>query len=187
MAEAAKSRSEAAPALPTWPDEIYRVLKDAGIRQVAIVPDAGHSRLIRSFEADPETRVVTLTTEEEGVAMLAGAWLGGERGVLLLQSSGVGNCINMLSLITQCRFPLLTLVTMRGQWGEFNPWQIPMGQNSGEQLRLAGTLVYPVDEAARLGETVEQAARLAFEGGISVAVLIAQRIIGSKTFGKSEQ
>ena len=72
------------------------MLKDAGIRQVAMVPDAGHSRLIRSFEADPETRVVTLTTEEEGVAMLAGAWLGGERGVLLLQSSGVGNCINMI-------------------------------------------------------------------------------------------
>ena len=98
MAEAAKSRSEPVAALPTWPDEIYRVLKDAGVRQVAMVPDAGHSRLIRAFEADPETRVVTLTTEEEGVAMLAGAWLGGERGVLLLQSSGVGNCINMLSL-----------------------------------------------------------------------------------------
>ena len=91
MADAAKSRSAAQPALTTWPDEIYRVLKDAGVRQVAMVPDAGHSRLIRSFEADPETRVVTLTTEEEGVAMLAGAWLGGERGVLLLQSSGVGN------------------------------------------------------------------------------------------------
>ena len=83
MAEAAKSRGEAPAALPKWPDEIYRVLKDAGIRQVAMVPDAGHSRLIRAFEADPETRVVTLTTEEEGVAMLAGAWLGGERGVHL--------------------------------------------------------------------------------------------------------
>ena len=116
MAEAAKSRSEAPAALPTWPDEIYRVLKDAGIRQVAMVPDAGHSRLIRSFEADPETRVVTLTTEEEGVAMLAGAWLGGERGVLLLQSSGVGNCVNMLGLTAECRFPLLMLVTMRGDW-----------------------------------------------------------------------
>src|SRR5207237_9150640 len=105
MAEAAKSRGEAPGALPTWPDEIYRVLKEACVRQVAWVPDAGHSRLIRSFEADPETRLVTLTTEEEGVAMLAGAWLGGERGVLLLQSSGVGNCINMLSLPAICHMP----------------------------------------------------------------------------------
>jgi len=65
---------------PTWPDEVYRVLKEAGVRQVGMVPDAGHSRLIRAFEADPQARVITLTTEEEGIAMLAGAWLGGERG-----------------------------------------------------------------------------------------------------------
>ena len=135
MAEAAKAGSVAPAALPTWPDEIYRVLKDAGIRQVAMVPDAGHSRLIRSFEADPDTRVVTLTTEEEGVALLAGAWLGGERGVLLMQSSGVGNCINMLSLPMSCRFPLLMIVTMRGDWGEFNPWQIPMGQARGRRWK----------------------------------------------------
>jgi len=169
-----------------WPDDVFRVLKEAGIRQVAYVPDAGHTRLINLCRADNAIRAIGLTTEEEGVALLAGAWLGGQRGVLLMQSSGVGNCINMLSLITQCRFPLLSIVTMRGQWGEFNPWQVPMGQNTGETLRLAGTLVYPVDEAARVAETVEQAARLAFEGGISVAVLIAQRVIGSKTFGKTD-
>src|ERR1700753_1774080 len=123
-----------AAALPTWPDEVYQVLKEAGIRQVAMVPDAGHSRLIRAFDADPETRLVTLTTGEGGVAMLAGAWLGGQRGVLLLQSSGVGNCINMLSLPNICRMPLLMLVTMRGEFGEFNPWQIPMGQGTKASL-----------------------------------------------------
>src|SRR5712671_188085 len=169
-----------------WRDQIFDVLQTHDIKQVYHVPDAGHSRLIEHCQRSNSIRTVALTTEEEGIALAAGAWLGGQRAVLLMQSSGVGNCINMLSLITQCRFPLLTLVTMRGQWGEFNPWQVPMGQNSGEQLRLAGTLVYPVDEAARVGETVEQAARLAFEGGISVAVLIAQRVIGSKTFGKSD-
>jgi hypothetical protein len=68
-----------------------------------------------------------LTTEEEGIALAAGAWLGGQRAVLLMQSSGVGNCINMLSLPVNCRMPFLTLVTMRGEWGEFNPWQVPMG------------------------------------------------------------
>ena len=69
-----------------------------------------------------------LTTEEEGIALAAGAWLGGQRSVLLMQSSGVGNCINMLSLSAICRFPLLMLVTMRGEWAEFNPWQVPMGR-----------------------------------------------------------
>jgi sulfopyruvate decarboxylase TPP-binding subunit len=114
-----------------WPDDIFRVFRAADIRQVAYVPDAGHARLIDLCRADSAIRAVGLTTEEEGVALLAGAWLGGQRGALLMQSSGVGNCINMLSLITQCRFPLLSIVTMRGQWGEFNPWQVPMGQNSG--------------------------------------------------------
>ena len=110
-----------------------------------MVPDAGHSRLIRAFDADPETRLVTLTTEEEGVAMLAGAWLGGQRGVLLLQSSGVGNCINMLSLPAICHMPLLMMVTMRGDWGEFNPWQIPMGQGTQATLEAMGVIVTRAD------------------------------------------
>ena len=83
-------------------------------------------------------RAVPLTTEEEGVAMLAGTWLGGERGVLLMQSSGIGNCVNMFSTIRVGRYPLFTLITMRGQWGEANPWQMPMGQNAAAILRLAG-------------------------------------------------
>jgi sulfopyruvate decarboxylase alpha subunit len=180
---AAKSAGAAvSPALPTWPDEVYRVLKDAGVKQVAMVPDAGHSRLIRSFEADPETRVVTLTTEEEGVAMLAGAWLGGERGVLLLQSSGVGNCINMLSLPTICHMPLLMIVTMRGDWGEFNPWQIPMGQGTRAALESVGVIVSKVDEPHLVASAVQGAAHLAFNTWKPVALLIGQRVLGAKNF-----
>src|SRR2546422_371097 len=184
MAEAAKSRGEAPAALPPWPDEIYRVLKDAGIRQVAMVPDAGHSRLIRSFEADPETRVVTLTTEEEGVAMLAGAWLGGQRGVLLLQSSGVGNCINMLSLQHETRMPLIMIATMRGEWGEFNPWQIAMGKSTQEVLEASGVYVYRADAPEEVATTVAAGAKFAYQTGRSVAVLIGQRVIGTKNFNK---
>jgi sulfopyruvate decarboxylase alpha subunit len=154
----------------------------AGVRQVAMVPDAGHSRLIRSFEADPDTRVVTLTTEEEGVAMLAGAWLGGERGVLLLQSSGVGNCINMLSLPVICHMPLLMIVTMRGDWGEFNPWQIPMGQGTRPSLEAMGVIVNKVDEPDLVASTVQGAAHLAFNTWKPVAVLLGQRVLGAKNF-----
>jgi sulfopyruvate decarboxylase alpha subunit len=168
----------------SWPQELYRVLKDFRVRQVAYVPDAGHSELIRACHADREMKTVVLTTEEEGVAMLGGAWLGGERGVLLLQSSGVGNCINMLGTVAECRFPLLALVTMRGQWGEFNPWQVPMSQATAPSLSAIGVIVQPVDEADRIAETVESAARLAFNAERAVAVLISQRIIGAKTFKK---
>jgi len=125
---------------------------------------------------------VSLTTEEEGVAMLAGAWLGGQRGALLMQSSGVGNCVNMLSLTRACGFPLLTLVTMRGEWGEFNPWQVPMGQASEAVLKLCGATVHRLDQPARAGEMVGAAARLAFGSSVPVVVLIAQAMIGSKSF-----
>ena len=165
-----------------WPDEIFAALQGAGVRQVAHVPDAGHKRLIERCQADPAITAVPLTTEEEGIALLAGAWLGGQRGALLMQSSGVGNCINMLSLARTCRFPLITLVTMRGQWGEFNPWQVPMGQATRPALELAGCLTFPLEEASQAGETVAAAARMAFEGPAATAVLIDQRLIGAKTF-----
>jgi sulfopyruvate decarboxylase alpha subunit len=169
---------------PGWPDQIFDCLRRFEVAQVAYVPDAGHGRLIERSIASNDVRAVGLTTEEEGVALLAGAWLGGERGALLMQSSGVGNCINMLGMTKTCRMPLLMLVTMRGEWGEFNPWQVPMGQITGDMLRLAGVLTFPVDEPAAVPETVEAAARMAFEGPAAVAVLLSQRLIGAKSFGK---
>lgn len=167
-----------------WPLEIYKVLKEAGVKQVAYVPDAGHSQLIKACNADREIKAVCLTTEEEGVAMLAGAWLGGERGVLLMQSSGAGNCINMLGMAAECRFPLLMILTMRGHWGEFNPWQVPMSQATVPALSAIGVTIQTVDRPEEAAETVAAAARLAFSTGRAVAVLISQRVIGSKSFGK---
>ena len=166
----------------SWPDEIFGVLMDSQIRQVAYVPDSGHARLIEKCHDSKDITAVPLTTEEEGVALLTGAWLGGQRGALLMQSSGVGNCINMLSLTRVCRIPLLMLVTMRGQWGEFNPWQVPMGQNTPEVLSLSGVIPFSVDEGRRVKETVTAAAKMAFNGPAATAVLISQRLIGAKTF-----
>jgi sulfopyruvate decarboxylase alpha subunit len=168
--------------LSGWPDAIHGALGELGVRQVGYVPDAGHTRLIELCQADPAMRAVVLTTEEEGVALLAGAWLGGQRGVLLMQSSGVGNCVNMLALDQVCRLPLLMLVTMRGEWGEFNPWQLPMGQSVARVLKLAGAVVQRLDQADMAGETIEAAGRIAFEGQLPVAVLIGQRLIGPKSF-----
>ncbi|MEE8333625.1 MAG: thiamine pyrophosphate-binding protein, partial [Alphaproteobacteria bacterium] len=169
---------------PAWPDEIYAALKGAGVEQLCYVPDAGHKVLIERGVADNEMTTVRLTTEEEGVAVLSGAWLGGQRGALLMQSSGVGNCINMLAMVQECRFPLLMLVTMRGEWGEFNQWQEPMGQGPEAVLKTAGVIVHHVDDAADVAETVQAAARLAFSSYRAVAVLIGQRVIGFKEFAK---
>jgi sulfopyruvate decarboxylase alpha subunit len=166
-----------------WPEDIFQILMAHQVRQVAYVPDAGHTLLIKMCHDNNEIKTVVLTTEEEGVAMLAGAWLGGDRGALLMQSSGIGNCLNMLSLPRVCRMPLLMLVTMRGEWGEFNPWQVPMGQNAEKALTLAGVITFTVNDGRRVRDTVEAAARMAFEGCAATAVLISQRILGAKTFG----
>lgn len=167
-------------AAPAWPDAVYGVLKEAGIRQASYVPDAGHARLIERLHADAEIQTTVLTTEEEGIALAAGAWLGGERSVLLMQSSGVGNCINMLSLLASCRFPLLTLVTMRGEWAEFNPWQVPMGRATPGVLEAMGVKVVRVEAADEVAEAVSAASALAFDSDQAVAVLLSQRLLGRK-------
>jgi sulfopyruvate decarboxylase alpha subunit len=167
-----------------WAADIYQAFKRLGVAQVAYVPDAGHTQLILDCHADPSMQAVSLTTEQEGVAMLAGAWLGGERGALLMQSSGAGNCINMLSLTQECRFPLLMLVTMRGEWGEFNPWQIAMGQSTQKVLENAGCVVQRVDSAEEAGALVFAAGQMAFSTNRPVAVLIGQRVIGFKDWSK---
>jgi sulfopyruvate decarboxylase alpha subunit len=167
-----------------WPDALYDVLVRQHVRQVAYVPDAGHSRLIERCADNPDMVSTVLTTEEEGVALLAGAWLGGDRGVLLMQSSGVGNCINMFTLIENCRLPLVTLVTMRGEWGEFNPWQAQMGQATPDILTRMGIQVHCVDEPGDAAPTLDAAIRQSYDGMLPSAVLLSQRLIGRKAFNE---
>ncbi|MEZ5729815.1 MAG: thiamine pyrophosphate-binding protein [Burkholderiaceae bacterium] len=177
----------AAAATRSWPHDIYDVFKEFKVRQVPYVPDGGHIPLIEAVHADPEIHAVPLTTEEEGIAMSAGAWLGGHRSVLLMQSSGVGNCANMFSLTRLGNFPFLTLVTMRGEFGEFNPWQVPMGTNTPALLAMSDLVVLRADHADEVREVVRNAANMAFNGGARVAVLLSQRLIGAKVFVSEDQ
>jgi len=164
----------------SWPDTIYAHFQRVGIRQVGYVPDAGHSRLIALCKADPGIADVVLTTEEEGVGLVAGAALGGQRAALLMQSSGVGNCINMFSLLRNCGFGCVVLVTMRGEFGEFNPWQVPMGAITGDVLKLAGFLTYRAESPDDIDDIVGAGCDMAFDGNLQVAILLAQRLIGRK-------
>jgi sulfopyruvate decarboxylase alpha subunit len=167
-----------------WRDQLYGCFKRAGIRQVGYVPDAGHSRLIQLCSNDPEIRDVPLTTEEEGVALAAGAWLGGERCALLMQSSGVGNCVNMLSLARTCRFPMLMLITMRGEWEEFNPWQVPMGAAVEPVMRLCDAEVLRARKPEEVERLAERATQAAFGEERIVALILSQELIGKKVWTK---
>jgi sulfopyruvate decarboxylase alpha subunit len=163
-----------------WPYEVYRQLKTADVRHVTYVPDAGHSRLIDLLINDPEIVTSVLTTEEEGIAIAAGAWLGGQRSAVLMQSSGVGNCINTLSLSVMGRFPLLILVTMRGEWAEFNPWQVPMGAAVEPSLHAIGVRTLRAKTGQELLAVTASAIALAYEADQQMAVIISQQLLGSK-------
>jgi sulfopyruvate decarboxylase alpha subunit len=165
-----------------WQHDVYDLLRRHDITQFCYVPDAGHSILIDRSLADPDVRSIPLTTEEEGVALIAGADLGGARAVLLMQSSGVGNCINMLSLIQGGRFPFLTLVSMRGDFGEGNPWQFAMGQATQPVLEAMDVICLRAERPEDVIPTVSAALTMVFKSGKAVAVLLTQRLIGAKPF-----
>ena len=167
-----------------WPDQLFDVIKRSDVRQVGYVPDAGHSRLIERCRNDSNMHTVSLTTEEEGVALAAGAWLGGERAALLMQSSGVGNCINMLSLSRTCRFPMPMFITMRGEWEEFNPWQVPMGQAVEPVLKLCDAEIIRVRKPDEVAGIAERALQSAYGDERIVAVLLSQELIGKKVWVK---
>ena len=167
-----------------WPDRLFEAIKRGGVRQVGYVPDAGHARLIDRCRADPDIHDIVLTTEEEGIALAAGAWLGGQRAALLMQSSGLGNCINMLSLARTCRFPVLMLITMRGEWEEFNPWQVPMGSIVDPVLKLCEAEVYWVREPDEVAGIAERAVQQTFGDERIVAMVLSQQLIGRKVWTK---
>jgi sulfopyruvate decarboxylase alpha subunit len=183
MAPAVKPHENPDQTIKPWQRHIHAVFKAATIGHVSYVPDGGHQGLISLCVSDPDISTSILTTEEEGVALSAGLWLGGVKSVLLMQSSGVGNCLNIFSMAENCRMPLVVLVTMRGEFAEFVPWQIPMGKRAPAALELMGFDVFRVEQADATGDIVSGAIDHAFFSNRSVAVLLSQRMIGRKSWG----
>ena len=81
-----------------WSDDVFREIKKREIASVCTIPDGGLTQLLNLIKADKSMRLITLTTEEEGMGIVTGQWLGGKRSMIAMQSSGVGNCINALGL-----------------------------------------------------------------------------------------
>jgi sulfopyruvate decarboxylase TPP-binding subunit len=165
-----------------WQDELYEALRRHDVTQVSYVPDAGHRICIDRSLADPGVHSVALTTEEEGVALACGAHLGGKRAVLLMQSSGLGNCVNFLSMVKGGRFPFLTVLSMRGDFGEGNPWQMAMGQATRPVLAAMDFIILEIDRPEDVASTMDAAADMVWKSGQAVAVLLTQKLIGAKAF-----
>ena len=165
-----------------WQNDLYEALRRQGVSQFSYVPDAGHRMAIDMSLADPEVKSVALTTEEEGVAVAAGAHLGGARSALLMQSSGLGNCINFFSMITGGKFPFLTVLSMRGDYGEGNPWQMGMGKATRPILDAMGFVTVEITRRDEVETAINAACTMAFQSGEAVAILLTQKLIGAKKF-----
>jgi sulfopyruvate decarboxylase alpha subunit len=163
-----------------WSHQLFSLFLEQEAFLFAHIPDAGNAKLIRLIEQHPKTRAVLLTTEEEGVALCAGADLVGKRAVLLMQSSGVGNCGNFLSLVRGARFPILMMISMRGEHGENNPWQYAMGQATPQFLETMGILTFVVRKADELESMARAAMAAAFKGGHGAALVLSQQFLGAK-------
>jgi sulfopyruvate decarboxylase alpha subunit len=165
-----------------WQNDLYEALRRHGVTQFSYVPDAGHRICIDRSIADPDVHSIALTTEEEGVAIACGAHLGGAKSVLLMQSSGLGNCVNFMSMVQGARFPFLTILSMRGDFGEGNPWQMSMGQATRPILQTMGFIPLEVTKPEEIGPTVDAAANMVWKSGQAVAILLTQKLIGAKAF-----
>ncbi len=165
-----------------WSGVMFDLMRDAGVKLFAHVPDAGNDRLIALAEEHNDTRTVLLTTEEEGVGICAGADLVGERAVLCMQSSGLGNCPNYLSLAKGAHFPLLMMISMRGDYGEQNPWQYPMAGAVESLLESMGVLIFKVESRDDLEKAITAAISASGKGAQSAAIVLSQKFLGAKGF-----
>ncbi len=165
-----------------WSAVMFEILRDAGVNLFTHVPDAGNDYLIQLAENHNETRCLLLTSEEEGIAIAAGADLVGERAVVCMQSSGVGNCPNYLSLAKGARFPILMIVTMRGDYGEENPWQYPMGGAVEPILDTMDVRIFKVEARGELEQATRAALGASGNGRESAAIVLGQKFLGAKGF-----
>ncbi len=165
-----------------WSSAMFDILREAGIKTFAHVPDAGNDRLIAIAEEHNDTRALLLTTEEEGVAICAGADLVGQRAILCMQSSGLGNCLNYLSLAKGARFPVLMMISMRGDYGEQNPWQYPMGEAAETLLQAMDVQIFKVEQRDDLETATIAAVNASGKGTQSAAIVLGQKFLGAKGF-----
>ena len=168
--------------VPAYARLIWEGLRRNDIRAIAHLPDATVGPIIKLVEADDFFTVTRLNREEEGVGVLAGHYLGGQRGALLFQTSGLGNMVNGLAgLAIAYQIPMLLIASPRGVLGEHNPAQLPMGRAIGKILDSLTIPAYWLQDEARIPRFMDMGSRGAFASSTPVALLIDTLLTGGKS------
>ena len=166
-----------------WSAGMAQALKENDYKVVAYVPDEVTDRLLQLLHEEPSMRLVSVTREEEGVAVLSGAFLGGVRGVLIMQSSGLGNSINALcSLAIGFQIPLLMVISERGRLDEVNPVQVPLGRAMPKIFEALEIQAFWIEGAEQVRRVVDGATKLAYASSLPVALVLPTALTGGKTW-----
>lgn len=164
-----------------WERDVLESLKRHDVDVIAYLPDSILAPLVDRVESDDDLEAVRVPREEAGVAVLSGAWLGGRRGALLCQSSGLANCFNALgSHVKPAGLPFVGIVTRRGGLGDHNRAQIPAGYNLPRLLDDLGVRNRPVDRPDDVGDVVDRATETAFSTADPFVLLLEPTLTGGK-------
>ena len=168
--------------MTTWPEDIIAVLKSYNVNFLSYVPDAIGEQILKHARQDAFFDILPLAREEEGIGVVTGQYIGGGRGAILMPTSGMGNSINALaSLAIPYHIPMPLFIGLRGDLGEFNPSQVPMGQALGPILDSLNIPHYTLNRPDEVTTVVDGALKLAFALECPVAILISTQLAGWKT------
>jgi sulfopyruvate decarboxylase subunit alpha len=164
-----------------WHRHVADALRRNDIRMFATVPDYIVSQVLEHLWPDETCKVVTVTREEEGVGLLSGAFMAGQRGALLMQNSGLGNCVNALASLNQAaQIPLIMVISHRGDVGEFNVAQVPMGQATEQILEALDVRYIKPHSVEEFEAEADGLIKLCYTRNLPVAFLLPNDLTGNR-------
>ena len=164
-----------------WIEVILENLKKYDVRVISYVPDTIVWRVLEKAQADPFFEMVRATREDEALGVAAGAYVGGVRAAVFMQSSGFGNCPNALgSLFAAMRIPVPMIINMRGELGDYNYAQVPLGRAMRPILDSMGFQHFTLSRQDETEKIVDGAMKLCFASELPLGILLSSLLTGGK-------
>lgn len=174
-----------APQETTWHDIVQARLKANDIRLITYVPDRVLTPLIKSLHADDFFTTFATTREEEAVGVVTGAWMGGMRGAVLMQTSGFATLANALaSLVVPCQIPALLFISERGTLGEFNLGQAMVCKTMRPVLDSLGFEHHTITRQDELAFIIDRSIKQAYATQAPAAFILSPLLTGGKVFAQ---
>ena len=179
----AEPRSDLSTGPKPWHAIVCEALKRNEVRLVTYVPDRVLTPLIDSVHKDDFFTAFASTREEEALGIVTGAWMGGMRGAVLMQTSGFATLPNALaSLAVPYQIPLLMFVSERGTLGEFNLGQALVCRTMRPVLDALGIENHTITRLDELDFIVDRSIKQAVATQAPCALILSPLLTGGKKF-----